>query len=64
MTIFLLFLLHNEISVLEHDFQQKKTVKLNPAWDELKIMLKKLKKIYMMEMKYQFDVDKYLPRGE
>ena len=34
----------------------QKTVKLNSAWNVLKIMVKKFK-IIKMEMKYQIDVD-------
>ena len=40
-----------------HDFQHiTNKLKLNPAWDVLKIMLKKLK-IITMKIKYQIDVD-------
>ena len=34
----------------------QRTVKLNPAWGVLKMMLKKLK-IMTMDMEYQIDVD-------
>ena len=51
----ILYMLYNKFLYTIFNPSQR-TVKLNPAWDVLKIMLKKLE-IMMMEMTYRIDVD-------
>ena len=62
----MMYLIHNKISVLTHDFQthHKVTlVKLNLVWDVLKIMLKNWH-IIVMQIQYLTAVEKHLANNE